>query len=136
MFCAKCGTKMEEGVTKCSQCEFEVDVQGTNNGITVTLPPVKLPDKGQFTRFLSFDIMITPVIMKVLYVIGSIGIILFMLFAMFRGFSTSFAVGVGGFFLGLIGGILGLVFYRVFCEQILLFFTMNDKLKDIRENTK
>jgi hypothetical protein len=127
---------MEEGVTKCVQCGCEAETQGANNGITVTLPPVKLPDKGQFTRFLGFDIMITPMIMKVLYVIGSIGIVLFMLFIMFSGFAVSFGAGVLGFFGGLLGGILGLVFYRIFCEQILLFFTMNDKLKEIRDNTR
>ena len=134
MFCTKCGTKLEEGNTQCPQCGEAVGTQAktqeTNNagGVTLTLPPVKLPDKSQFRSFLSFDIMITPMIMKVLYVIGSIGIIIAMLFTMFSG-------SVAGFFLGLLGGILGLVFYRVLCEQMLLFFTINSKLGDIRDNT-
>ena len=136
MFCTKCGTKLEEGNTQCPQCGEAVGTQENNNasagGVTLTLPPVKLPDKSQFRSFLSFDTMITPMIMKVLYVIGSIGIIIAMLIVMFGGFSRMTA---GSFFGGLFGGILMLVFYRVLCEQMLLFFTINSKLGDIRDNT-
>jgi len=136
MFCTKCGTKFEEGNENCIQCGEVVQKHETtpapavgNQGITVTLPPVKLPDKGQFKSFLNFETLITPVIMKALYIIGSIAIILSMLFMMFSD-------GIAQFFLGLIAGIVGLVAYRIFCEQILLFFTMNQKLGDIRDNTK
>ena len=129
MFCTKCGTKVEEGSTQCPQCGEAVGTQDANKGVTFTLPPVKLPDKGQFRSFLSFDTMITPIIMKVLYVLGSIGIVIAMLFTMFSG-------GAAMFFLGLLGLIVGLVVYRVLCEQMLLFFIINQKLSDIRDNTK
>jgi len=145
MFCTKCGAKFEEGNENCVQCGEAVQKHeatpgpvptANNQGITVTLPPVKLPDKSQFRSFLNFDTMITPVIMKAIYIIGSIVIVLVTLFIMFSGFSSSFGTGVLTFFLGFIGGIVSLVLYRVFCEQVLLFFIMNQKLSDIRENTK
>lgn len=131
MFCTKCGAKFEEGSQTCAQCGAAVQQQDNKagGGITVSLPPVNLPDKGQFMRFLSFDALITPVIMKALYIIVSVIIIIGMLFSMFSG-------TVGMFFVGLFGGILALVFFRVVCEQMLLFFSINEKLREIRDNKK
>ena len=128
MFCTHCGTKFPEGTTECKACTVvEVKENAPPAGITVTLPPVKLPDKSQFASFLNFDTMITPAIMKAIYVIGFVAIFIAMLVMMFRG------DGASGFFLGLIAGIVGLVLFRILCEQRILFFSIHERLLEIRD---
>ena len=128
MFCTKCGTSVEQGNNQCPQCGERVGGHA-EGGVTLTIPPVKLPDRNQFGRFLNFDAMITPSIMKVLYVIISIGIIIGSLFIMFSG-------GFLSFLGGLVGCILMLVLFRVMCEQMLLFFIINRNLGEIRDNIR
>jgi uncharacterized membrane protein YvbJ len=137
MFCTNCGEKIPEGAAQCPKCGMAVNQANNEPGevtpeetketpITITLPPVKLPSKGQFMRFLSFDAMITPTIMKAVYVIGSVIIFIIMLVGMFQG-------GAGMFFLSLLMGIIGLVFFRILCEQMILFFSIHSKLTEIRD---
>ena len=132
MFCTTCGTRFEDGDANCVECGAPITRPGQSNapqgdGITVKLPP--MPSSGQFMGFLAFEKMITPSIMKGLYVIGSIIIIFASLFTMFSG-------GAAMFFSGVLFLVLGLVFFRVFCEQMLLFFTMNKRLGEIRDSLR
>ena len=91
--------------------------------------------------FLSFERMITPVIIKVLFYIGLIssvigGIIIFFS-AVFAGFANG---GFGSILLGLFGGlilgaltiILGALTARIYAELLILFFRINETLTDIK----
>ena len=136
MFCSKCGEKLS-GESICPKCGAEVSAsteeaknqtQGPTN-ITLTIPPIKTPDQDQLKRFLNFETMITPAIMKVLYIIGSVIIILSALWAIFA------IGGAGGFFSGLIGGIIGLVVFRIVCEQMILFFSIHHELNEIKNRS-
>jgi len=73
--------------------------------------------------------MITPSIMKIIYIVGSVIIGLSTLFLMFAGGS------VATFFLGLIAGAFMLVFFRVTCELLILYFKMNDNMAQVKKNT-
>jgi len=129
MFCSKCGTNAGQGSTQCPQCGEKIGEKIGGNSFTVTVPP--MPDSSQVSRFLSFDIMITPAIMKVIYVIVSV-VIFFASFAMaIAGFG-----GFVGFLVGLIMALFSLVFWRVACEQMLLFFTINRTLREIRDDSR
>lgn len=92
-------------------------------------------------NFLSFDRMITPVIIKVLFWIGMIGsiiggIVLFFT-VLIGGISDgSFGGIVGSFLLGLIGGLLvmflGILVSRIYAEILILVFQINESLTDIK----
>ena len=91
--------------------------------------------------FLSFERMITPIIIKILFYIGLIsslvgGVVFF--------FTTAF-VGLGwknfgqilwGFVLGILGGLLivllGALATRIYCELMILIFRINETLTDIK----
>ncbi|MFN2302635.1 MAG: DUF4282 domain-containing protein [Anaerolineales bacterium] len=92
-------------------------------------------------NFLSFERMITPVIIKVLFWIGLIGsviggIVLFFT-VLIGGISDgSFGGIIGSFLLGLVGGLLvmflGILVTRIYAETLILVFHINDSLTDIK----
>ena len=133
MFCNQCGERLSEDGT-CPKCSGVVSstagddrdqAKGTQ-GITVTIPPIRPPDQDQLKSFLNFEKMITPVIMKAVYILGSIGIVIF-------SFASMFLIGgAAGFFSGLLGGIIGLVVFRIVCEQMVLFFSIHRELIEIK----
>ncbi|HOE70309.1 MAG TPA: DUF4282 domain-containing protein [Brevefilum sp.] len=95
----------------------------------------------RFKNFLSFERMITPVIIKVLFYIGFVasiigGIVVF-IGAVIAGFADG---GVGAILLGFIGGliggiltaILGALATRIYAELLILFFRINETLTDIK----
>ena len=95
----------------------------------------------KFKNFLSFERMITPVIIKVLFYIGLIGSLIggiaVFIVAVIAGFSDG---GVGAILFGLIGGligglitaILGMLVARIYAELLILFFRINETLTDIK----
>jgi uncharacterized membrane protein len=86
-----------------------------------------------FSDFLSFDRLLTPLIIKTLYVLGLITIglggIVGFLGAMFS------PIG-GGFFVALItllATAIMLIFWRVWIEMVLTFFQIHERLGEIRD---
>lgn len=86
-------------------------------------------------EFLSFRKMITPTIIRIIFWVGC-GI------AVLAGLVTlvtSFGRNSGGalqFLGGLLAIILGPIFVRIACEQIILFFRINETLSEIRSDLK
>jgi hypothetical protein len=78
-------------------------------------------------EYLSFKKMITPVIIQILFWLGIVTILV-------SGLGTMFAAD-GGFLPGLAILILGSLFWRVWCELVIVFFSINDSLTDIRRNS-
>jgi hypothetical protein len=94
-----------------------------------------------FKNFLSFERMITPVIIKILFYIGLAGSalsgIMIFISAVIGGIADGgFGAIIGGFFLGIIGGlivaILGALGTRVYTELLILAFRINENLTDIK----
>lgn len=94
-----------------------------------------------FKNFLSFERMITPIIIKILFYIGLIasligGIVFFSTTAFtgirFRGFGQI----LWGFLVGGLGGILifflGALFTRIYAELLILVFRINESLTNIK----
>ena len=124
-FCPDCGTKFPEEALLCQQCGKDRNAESSvSNGA----PPPKLSQFDAKT-FINFEVMITPIIMKIIYLAVSVVIVFGMLFTMFNG-------GTTGFFLGIIGGLLGLVYWRIFCELLMLFFSMHKELVEIKNKLK
>lgn len=83
--------------------------------------------------FFSFDTMITPAIIKVVFWLGLAVTVLAGLGLVLAGLAGD---GGGGLaVLGLIYLVLGPILVRVYCELIIVLFRMNDSLREIRDNT-
>jgi hypothetical protein len=86
-------------------------------------------------QFLSFDKLIGSKLITILYYLGLIGIALGVLAGIFGGIGSmgySFFGGLGMIIGALIGGVVGLLFWRFLCELYLLLFRMADDLRDIK----
>ena len=78
--------------------------------------------------FLSFDTFITPKIIRIVFVLG---LLLIALAALIRVILGIWELSILGIILPLIGAcIIGLL-WRIYCELILVFFDMRDKLADL-----
>ena len=81
------------------------------------------------TDFLSFETFITPKIIRIVFMIGLALIAI--------GVAVRVIIGlvhlelIAGVLLPLIGGALAALGLRIYCELILVFFDLRDKLSDI-----
>ena len=94
-----------------------------------------MDNKKSFSDFLNFDVMITPTIMKVYYIVFSILGALGMLFTLMAAFAGQMggAGAVVGFIIGLIAAAVYLLLFRIVCEMMILLFKVYGELKNIRE---
>jgi hypothetical protein len=83
------------------------------------------------SAFLSFDKLITPSVIKVVYWIGIAAIVIFGIVGAIAGLKESTLAPLGA----IIGVIVGLFVWRVYCELIMLWFKIHDELAGIRQNT-
>ncbi len=88
--------------------------------------------------FVSFERMITPVIIKVLFWIGMIlsiigGIIIFFSAAIAGISDGDVLLIIGGLIGGPLSAILGILMVRIYCELLILFFRINETLTDIKK---
>ena len=74
-------------------------------------------------EYLTFNKMITPVIIQILFWIGVVVCVVGALIGMFAG---------AGFIKSLIFLILGPLFVRVYCEILIIIFRINDSLNEIK----
>lgn len=84
-------------------------------------------------EFLSFRKMISPLVIKILYLIGIVAIVLFSLYLFFTSFNMirHFQLFIMQFFGSILLLIFGNLSWRVSCETLLLFFSMHDELKKL-----
>jgi Domain of unknown function (DUF4282) len=79
--------------------------------------------------FLSFETFITPKIIRAVFLIGlaliAIGIVIRVIVGLVH------LELIEGVILPLIGGALAVLALRIYCELVLVFFDMRDKLADI-----
>ncbi|NPA93356.1 MAG: DUF4282 domain-containing protein [Chloroflexi bacterium] len=88
--------------------------------------------------YLTFRRMITPVIIQIVFWVGVAAVLIGGAVAFFSGLITGVSNADGGaIFAALIGvpllTVLGLVAVRVYTELLIVFFRINDNLKDIRD---
>jgi len=83
--------------------------------------------------YLTFRKMITPIIIQILFWIGAVGSVLWALFQIFRGATTSY--GGGSLVLtGLVMLFLGPIIVRIYCELLILIFRINETLTEIKNS--
>ena len=118
-----------------------------DNQQTPAAAPAKEP--FNFSDFIQFKRMITLQVIPILYAVVAIIITLASLAMMFSGGDRGgygggyggygggpFSYMPGGFFGGLIFLILGNIFWRMWCEFILVLFRINRNIQDVERNTR
>lgn len=89
-----------------------------------------------FKDFLTFDRLLAGNLIRFLYWLGLVIIVLFVFGSLAGSINTMRYDGWLGllqFVVALIGGALGIIFWRVICEMYLVFLSMNDRLAEIRD---
>ena len=151
MYCTNCGSQLPDGTDVCQNCgtvnkTAEAKPEQTHaeqqtqtpapetppapTTVTVNLPPIKIPDSGAVGSFLSFETMITPMFIKIIYIIGVIGCFI-------SGIAIGIrAGGVGGFFVGILAIIGMQIALRIYCEIMMVFFAIRGDVLEIKRNMK
>jgi len=134
IFCQKCVTKLIDG--RCPKCNPAVEVrpfeakhsetkppqnQESYRNALPPIPPINFSNSDEIWEFLSIETEITPACIKSIYMPVLIAIVVGTLLTMFSG-------GVGMFFLGLVGGAVVLILFRIACEILLSLSSINKKL--------
>jgi len=78
--------------------------------------------------FLSFRTMITPVIIKIIFLIGVVWTVIAALLTMLQGGVNVLA--------GLIFLFVGPLLVRIYCEILIVIFRINETLTEIKQNTQ
>ena len=94
-------------------------------------PP--LPGSEKQKGFWDFGLMITPMLIKVIYIVGAIVVTLGGVGAMVAGAQAS---GFWGFLMGLVSLVMGNVLWRVWCELLIVVFRILDTLKEIEGHVR
>ncbi|HLS04660.1 MAG TPA: DUF4282 domain-containing protein [Wenzhouxiangella sp.] len=81
--------------------------------------------------YLKFRKMITPLIIQILFWIGVVVSVLVGLVMLFGGIASKYGGG-GMVFSGLLWIVLGPILTRIYCEILIVIFSINDSLADIR----
>ncbi len=132
MICPKCGTILRDDAKFCPNC-----------GAIVKMENFKEQESIESKDFFSFRKLITPSIIKFVYIIGMIIIIIFGIVVMFSGLPRSSygyyrdtGVTAAQIFIGILIIFVGNFLWRVLCENIIVIFNIHDILNEIAENIK
>ncbi len=91
----------------------------------------ELQKEGIVKTFLSFDKMITPTLIKIIFYIGIIMSTLTGLSMIFSGMRAHFGGGIQ-VFLGLLTLVISPIVVRVYCELLIVIFKIHDSLNEIK----
>lgn len=90
-------------------------------------------------KFLNFNELITPTFINLLYWCGIVLIVIGSIVSITSSLSMmrfAAAASLGGIVLTTIGAAAGIVLWRIWCEMIIVFFKIYEKLDVIDSNTK
>ncbi len=79
--------------------------------------------------WLTFDKMITPVVIQIIFWIAAVVIVIAGIVGLFSG-------GFMGFVTVVLTIVLGPIFVRIYCEIIIVFFRILENLREINANTR
>ena len=82
-------------------------------------------------EFLKFKKMITPIIIQIIFWVGVISSVISGVVMIITG--DSYYGEGGGILIGLLFIFLGPIVVRIYCEFLILFFSINDTLTDIKK---
>lgn len=94
--------------------------------------------QSQFKDFMNFKIMITPSIIKVIFILGVIGIFIFSFVFVLTGVFKGKLSGVEDLFAFLLFVLIiatsASIIWRIFCEMLILFFSIHETLVSMEKS--
>jgi hypothetical protein len=88
-------------------------------------------------RFLSFDRLVGPVLVKIIYFVAVAGIVLFVVGTVVAGIFSMFSGNVGAGLMQIVAapavGAVLLVYWRFLCEFFLITFLQYERLGEVRD---
>lgn len=88
-------------------------------------------------RFIGFDRLLGPVLVKIVYYVGMAGLVLFVGITMFLALMAVFSGNLGQGLMQLIAapaiGAVALVYWRFVCELFMLAFLAYERMGEIRD---
>lgn len=104
---------------------------------TQTFQTPRAEESFSFADFLAFKSMIALKIMQAVYLLVAVLITLGGIMLMLKG-NDRYDDGLipGGFLSGVLVILIGNVIWRIWCELLIVFFTINRSLHQIEKNTK
>ncbi len=84
-----------------------------------------------------FERMVAPTVLKIVYWIGLAGIVIYMLMALAAAIGMmdySPGGGLGMLLLAILGGLFGLLFWRVMIEVYMVLFGIFERLGEVRDH--
>ena len=105
---------------------------------SVQTSPEGLPRRGFFSALMDtrFDSLITPSLIRFLYLVAIILIALGVLAAIIAGFAESAGSGIVLLILAPIGGLIYLIVTRLWLELIVVAFKIRDAAEEVAVNTR
>jgi len=82
-------------------------------------------------KFVHFDTMLTPAIIKVVFWVGAGLTVLMGLMMIIQGAGAYYGGGAS-IFMGLLTIVIGPFVVRIYCELLIIFFKMNETLQDVK----
>ena len=135
MFCTKCGASLPQEAANCPTCGAAVASGAVKQPyVQGGMPPGRGFTHGDpgsiIVDFLMFRIMITPIILTWIYIV--------LAFISFFGVIIALTAGFGamGFFLSIPATLLVQIGIRILFENIIIFFSIKDELKEIKKTLK
>ena len=91
--------------------------------------PESTPKETVGSEFFSFRKMVSTTMIKILYVLGSIGLIIYGIVIMANGYDVEILIGIAVI-------LLGNLLWRILCEGWILLFSIHDVLGSIEKELK
>jgi drug/metabolite transporter superfamily protein YnfA len=129
MRCPKCGL---ENPATAEWCDCGYDFS-TGKVKTSTTQPFSSSSGGTAAGYFSFQMMISPAIIRFVYVVGAIALVVYGL-VVISAAAKEPGSGLGSGAYGMLLIIVGNLLWRVLCEQAILMFRMHEELTSINES--
>jgi hypothetical protein len=160
MRCAKCGSELKETSKFCDDCGAVQAARGPSSGglaipgaipVAEAAPPVTAPSTGAAPTgavrqteggFFSFRKMISPTLIKILYVLGMVVITAYGVYVTWQAWDVVVRFGQFGdrqvlsLGTGLVVIVVGNLAWRLICEGAILAFSIHEVLVSIERHMK
>ncbi|MBU2587106.1 MAG: DUF4282 domain-containing protein [Alphaproteobacteria bacterium] len=93
-------------------------------------------DKFSLGDLFQFEKMVAPVVLKIVYWLGLVGIGIYLLIAIAGGvtmLNRNAAIGLGTILLALVGAVFGVLLWRILIEVYMILFGIHERLGEVRD---
>lgn len=93
-------------------------------------------NKFSFGDLFQFEKMVAPTVLKIVYWLGLVGIVIYLLVAMAGALTMmdyNAATGLGTMLLAIVGAAFAVLFWRIMIEVYMVLFGIHERLGEVRD---